>query len=81
MKKLLKQVWSFLNGKKRNIGIAMMIAGTGSKVFGLLPNDQAEFVTAVGGAVAGFGWAHSVVKDEKSMKTINSALNKVKLKK
>jgi len=62
--KKLKQLWEFLNGKKTNIGMAIVLIAQGIQVFtpNLLPTEQIDFIQMVGGLIGGFGLAHKGAK-------------------
>lgn len=64
MKKKLKQLWEFLNGKKTSIGMAVMLAAQAIQVFApnLMPAEQTEFLQTLGALVGGFGLAHKAGK-------------------
>lgn len=88
MKKLFKNIgkginntWGYINGRKRNIGVAMFLVGMGLETFGIMPDNKAEFIQAVGGAIGGFGWAHSLLKDEKTVSVVNKVINNAKANK
>lgn len=64
MKKKLKQLWEFLNGKKTNIGMAVMLAAQAIQVFtpNLMPAEQTQFLQTLGAMIGGFGLAHKAGK-------------------
>ncbi|MFW5831266.1 MAG: hypothetical protein ACOCVA_03385 [Prolixibacteraceae bacterium] len=80
MKKKLKQLWEYLNGKKTNIGMAIMLTAQAIQVFtpGLMPAEQLDFIQMIGGLIGGFGLAH---KGTKSQTVQNLMHTKTKLKK
>ena len=76
--KRLGKAWSYINGRKRNIGVAMFLVGMGLETFGVMPDNQAEYIQALGGAIGGFGWAHSLMKDKKTVDVVNKTINNAK---
>lgn len=58
--KKLKQLWKWLNGKKTNIGMAIVLIAQGIQVFlpGLMPAEQLDFIQMAGSLIGGLGLAH-----------------------
>jgi len=83
MKKIWKflktKVWNPLNGKKRDMGIILWLAGKGLEAFfpDLLNLSQTEFLQTIGMILMGVGEAHSLAKKNITKKL----LNKIKPKK
>jgi hypothetical protein len=66
MKQKLKQLWKWLNGKKTNIGMAVMLTAQAIQVFvpNLMPVEQTEFLQTLGALIGGFGLAHKAGKSK-----------------
>ena len=73
--KVIKKIWKFLDGNKRNIGWLIAMTGTGLRVFGVVPIEQANFITEVGLGIGAIGTGHAWIKDGSVSKINNSLKN------
>jgi len=71
----IKKLWTTINGRKRNIGIFILLVGMGLKAFDLTTEEVGEFIKTLGIAIGGLGWGHSVLKDKKTTGLIKNKLN------
>jgi len=71
--KFLKKTWQWLEGKKTNIGSAIMLIAQGIQVFAphALPQAQIEYIATIGAIIAGVGLANKGVKSGTAQKLIN----------
>lgn len=75
----IKKAWKYFQGKKRNIGTVIYLAGLGLEAFfpNLMPTSQAAFIQVVGASIAGIGMMDSLARS----KTGEALLTKIKPKK
>lgn len=71
--KFLKKAWQWLDGKKTNIGSAIMLIAQGIQVFApdMLPAAQLEYIAMFGAIIAGVGLANKGVKTNTAQKLMH----------
>ncbi len=71
--KFLKKTWQWLEGKKTNIGSAIMLIAQGIQVFApnALPQAQLEYIATIGAIMAGVGLVNKGVKTNTAQKLIH----------
>lgn len=74
----MKKVWDALSGYKTIIGMTILLAAQGLKVFApeLLTIDQLDFLRDVGSVIGGVGLFDKTAKNERMKALINKALSK-----
>lgn len=60
----MKKIWQLLSGNKTTIGMIIVLAAQGLKLFApdLLTGEQYNFIESAGLAIGGVGLAHKGVK-------------------
>lgn len=60
--KALKNVWSFLDGKKTYIGGAIVFIAGGLKALEIISQEVFEVLVAIGGSVTAYGLRYAIRK-------------------
>ena len=60
--KALKNVWSFLDGKKTYIGGAIVFIAGGLKALEIISQEVFEVLVAIGGSITAYGLRYAVSK-------------------
>lgn len=55
-------LWKFLDGKKTNVGAAVVAFATYANVLGILDPTQIELINQIGTAIISLGLGHKAVK-------------------